>query len=78
MFSKVYPNLDWWINNHGWIEMGDDDYSNSWVRVLDVGGICWEDKDSGSLDEALQKAEVWMSLEIDGRFGEEPPKTYEQ
>jgi hypothetical protein len=76
MFSREYPNLEWWINTHGWIEMGDDDYSTSWVRILDIGGLCWEDKSSESLDEALKNGDIWASNEIKERFGEEPPKKY--
>jgi len=45
--------------------MGDDRYSTSWLRILDIGGMCWEDKDSKSLNEALRKAENWTSLEIE-------------
>lgn len=78
MFSKDYPNLDWWINNHGRIELGgDDNYFSSWVRILDMGGMCWEDENSSSLDEALKLAERWASVEIEDRFGEEPAKRYE-
>lgn len=76
MFSKKYPNLDWWISTHGWTELGEDDHSSSWVRILDEGGMCYEDEDSDSLDEALEKADIWTSKEIESRFGEEPPKKY--
>lgn len=77
MFAKHYPNLAYWINSFGWVEMGSDEYRYSMVRVLDIGGTCWEDEDSGSFEEALMKAERWASLEIENRFGEEPPKQYD-
>ena len=76
MFSKEYPNLEWWIENQGWIELGEDEYSSSWLRILDLGGMCWEDKKSKSLDEALKNGDIWMSSEIKNRFGEKPPKEY--
>ena len=76
MFSEKYPNLDWWVNNQGWIEIGTDDHSESWVRVVDEGGLCWEDEESSTLDEALKEAEIWLSDEIEDRFGEDPPKKY--
>lgn len=76
MFSKIYPNVDWWVNTHGWIELGSDYHSNSWLRMLDEGGMCWEDEDSNSLDEALKAADIWLSAEIQDRFGEDPPKMY--
>ncbi|MEL7123637.1 MAG: hypothetical protein AAFO07_29615 [Bacteroidota bacterium] len=60
MFLESYPNLSWWIKSIGWIVLGSDDYSNSWLRVLDEGGMCWEDKDSKSLDEALEKADKFI------------------
>lgn len=77
MFTKHYPNLAWWIDNHGWIEIGNDDFNYSTMRVLDIGGMCWEDQ-SDSFEESLRKAERWASLEIESRFGEEPPKRYEE
>ena len=60
MFSKEYPNLDWWIENIGWIELGSDEYSDSWVRILNEGGTCWEDSDSKTLDESLKKADIFV------------------
>ncbi len=77
MFSENYPNLDWWINCIGWIELGNDMYSTSWVRILDQGGDCYEDEDSELLDEALDKADRWVATEMVERFGEEPVKRYD-
>lgn len=63
MFEKQFPNLDWWICSHGWVELGGDDYSNSWVRILDGGGTCWEDN-SKSLEDALIEAENGLPLKL--------------
>ena len=42
----------------GWIEIGRDDYSDSFIRVLDIGGMVWEGERSySSLDAALADAE---------------------
>jgi hypothetical protein len=76
MFVEDYPNLAWWINNHGWIEIGNDEFNYSMVRVLDIGGTCWEDKKSNSFEESLEKAERWASTEIEERFDEAPPRRY--
>ena len=76
MFSKDYPNIEWWIENQGWIELGEDLHSTSWVRILDMGGMYWEDKDAASLDEALRNADIWLSTEIQSRMGKIPPKVY--
>lgn len=79
MFSENYPNLAWWINNHGWIELGGDDYyRSSWLRILDEGGMCWEDQHAKTLDEAVSRADRWASQEIATRFGEESPKRYDE
>ena len=37
----------------------------------------WEDETSDTLDEALREADKWLSVEIQDRFGEEPPKVYQ-
>lgn len=39
------------------------------VRILDMGGMYWEDEKSSSLDEALGLAERWASVEIGDRLG---------
>lgn len=76
MFKNTYPNLNWWIVNQGYIEIGENEFSGSLVRVLDEGGLCWEDENSKSIDKALQVADRWASEEIEDRFDEKPPKRY--
>jgi hypothetical protein len=39
----LYPNVAQWVQD-GWIELGRDDFSKSFVRVLDIGGLIWEGK----------------------------------
>ena len=57
MFEEKYPNLASWVED-GWIEIGRDDYSDSFIRVLDIGGMVWEGERSyPSLDAALAAAE---------------------
>ncbi|HMO40031.1 MAG TPA: hypothetical protein PKC76_15680 [Saprospiraceae bacterium] len=63
-FSKTYPHLIWWVENQGWIEIGSDDYSDSWVRIMDEGGTRWEDEEAETLDEALSKAEAFVKAEF--------------
>ncbi len=73
-FSQKYPYLTYWIESHGWIQLGSDDDSpsDSLLSILDAGGLCWEDEDSTSVDEALQKAEEYLRTEeFPDRFGEE-------
>ena len=58
-FTQSYPNLTYWVESFGWIELGQDDYSRSLIRILDEGGMVWESQERyDSLDAALQEAEV--------------------
>jgi hypothetical protein len=58
-FAELYPNLAYWIESFGWIELGQDDYSSSLIRILDAGGMIWESEETyDSLDAALRDAEA--------------------
>ena len=35
MFEQTYPHITRWVKEHGWIELGGDGMSPSWVRALD-------------------------------------------
>lgn len=69
-FSKKYPHVTWWIENHGWIELGSDEYSDSLVRLIDEGGTWWEDEEGASIDEALMNAEEFLKEDLPDRFGD--------
>ncbi|MEM0994655.1 MAG: hypothetical protein AAGI49_16595 [Bacteroidota bacterium] len=63
-FETIYPYLHLYLCYQGYIEIGGDEHSDSWVRVLDEGGMRIEcDKDSlgASLLEAEAWAAKWMS-----------------
>ena len=65
-FSSTYPNIAKWTESYGWIEIGQDDYSKSFIRVLDIGGMLWESKPSyKSLDDALNDLEAALEKIID-------------
>ena len=65
-FSSTYPNIAKWTESYGWIEIGQDDYSKSFIRVLDEGGMLWESKPSyESLDDALNELEAALEKIID-------------
>ena len=55
LFDKQYPTLAAWIlGGDAWIELGQDEYSDSIVRILDIGGTIWEsEKSYGTVTEAL-------------------------
>jgi hypothetical protein len=61
-FEDRYPNLAGWVQD-GWIELGRGDYSRSFVRVLDVGGLVWEGKERyETVDEALFEADEAIAV----------------
>lgn len=68
-FSKRYPHIAWWIDNHGWIEIGTDEFSESLIRLVDEGGTWWEDEEASTIDEALNKAENFLRKDLPQRFG---------
>ena len=53
--DERFPNIAAWVHSYGWIEIGRDDYSRSFLRALDIGGMIWEGKtEYASLDQALR------------------------
>jgi hypothetical protein len=61
-FEDRYPNITGWVQD-GWIELGRDDYSHSFVRVLDIGGLVWEGKERyETVDEALFEADEAIAV----------------
>ena len=64
-FERMYPHIARWIKTQGWIEIGADGMSPSWIRALDEGGLVWEGGDpSKTLDEAFEELDTalgeWM------------------
>ena len=54
-FEDAYPNIAAWVSNGGWIEIGYESYTGSFVRALDEGGMIWEGVSKyESLDYALK------------------------
>lgn len=57
-FAHRYPNINRFILEQGWIEIGSDEYSMSFIRALDPGGLVWEGElFYDSLDDALADLE---------------------
>ncbi len=63
MIDQQYPTLaEWVLSGAGWIELGQDEYSDSLVRILDIGGLLWEsERDYNTLAEALADAETALA-----------------
>ncbi len=68
-FSYTYPNIAYWTESCGWIEIGYDEFSRSFIRVLDEGGMQWESEhEYKSFDEALAELEAALEKIVD-EFG---------
>lgn len=69
-FSESYPNITYWTESFGWIEIGQEEYSESFIRVLDEGGMLWESENEyKTFDEALVDLEAALEkiiAEIEG------------
>ncbi len=64
-FEQMYPNISQWVSSYGWIEIGDDGQSPSFVRALDEGGMVWEsDEDDTTLDEVLLSLESFLEEQM--------------
>ena len=65
-FEERYPNVAGWARD-GWIELGRDEYSRSFIRILDIGGMIWEGKEKyETVDEALAEAEAAIAAWLEG------------
>lgn len=65
-FEQTYPNITRWVEAYGWIEIGQDEYSDSLVRAINEGGVAWAgDADYKTLDEVLQALEAGLAEWID-------------
>jgi hypothetical protein len=70
-FEEAYPSVARWVKTIGWIEIGDDDMSRSFVRALDLGGMIWEGGDPDDpLDTTLRTLDTalgrWIREELGG------------
>ncbi|AFY71357.1 hypothetical protein Pse7367_3108 [Thalassoporum mexicanum PCC 7367] len=58
LFETNFPNIVIWVESYGYIEIGDIEDSDSYVRAMKEGDPIWEGGNSyASLDEALQDLE---------------------
>jgi hypothetical protein len=65
-FSSTYPNIAAWTESYGWIEIGQDNFSQSFVHALDMGGMVWEGKPKyKSVDAALDDLEAALEKIIE-------------
>jgi len=66
-FATAYPHITAWVREEeGWIEVGSDEFSFSFVRAVYGGGLAWEGKPTyPNMDEALRALDAgiaaWLS-----------------
>ncbi len=60
-----YGNINRFVFKYGWIEVGFDEYGQSFIRALDPGGLVWEGKQFyDSVDEAMTDLKQGLSAWI--------------
>jgi hypothetical protein len=65
-FAETYPHITEWVESWGWIEIGNDGNTDTFVRALDEGGQVWASATKyKSLDEALQSLDEGLAEWMD-------------
>jgi hypothetical protein len=65
-FEEQYPTIHRFVEENGWIEIGQNDMIASFVRAYDEGGTVYEGKSSyPSMDEALADLEAGIQAYLD-------------
>jgi exodeoxyribonuclease V alpha subunit len=58
-FEQKYPNLSRFVEEIGWIEIGQNEMINSFVRAYDLGGTVYHGKSNyPNLEAAFQDLEA--------------------
>jgi hypothetical protein len=69
--DQRYPHVARWVKEHGWVEIGYNDFSRSFVRALDIGGMIWEGSaHERTLDAALQALDQALAEWMREQLGE--------
>lgn len=71
-FTQAYPALARWVRYYGWLELGQEPGSRSFIRVFDEGGLVWEGgRGRHGIAAALGQAEAgvakWLAEQIGDR-----------
>jgi hypothetical protein len=65
-FADRYPNIAFWIQEHGWIELGYDYNTDSCARAIDDGGMPWSGGDPReTVDEWMQALETGVKAQLE-------------
>ena len=61
-FGENYPSISNFVYGYGWIEIGQDENTNAFIRALNEGGNVWIGADNyESLDEAFRDLELALA-----------------
>ncbi len=61
-FDASYPHFSRWVTRFGWLEIGYDSMTDSFIRAVHPGGGLWKGRRSYStLDIALAHAEAGVA-----------------
>jgi len=70
--DAIYPHLARWVDPDGWVEIGHDVFSRSFVRALNEGGTVWEGAmSSPTLAAALAALDAGMGQWLHDEMDEE-------
>jgi hypothetical protein len=65
-FKEQYPTICRFVEEIGWIEIGQNDMISAFVRAYDLGGTVYKGEDSyPSIEAALQDLEVGIKAYLD-------------
>jgi len=68
--EERFPAIADWIQ-HGWIEIGDQEWTRSTAVAQDCGGMVYEDKGGKTLTECLEALERGLREHMKERWGDE-------
>lgn len=62
-FATSYPNTMTFIKDYeGWIEIGWNEYSQSFIRAVNGGGLVWEGETQyATMDDALKALDAGVT-----------------
>lgn len=67
-FSETYPHISRFVEELGWIEIGESEHINSYVRAYDLGGTVYEGKASyPNMEAALQDLDAAIKAYMEER-----------
>jgi hypothetical protein len=65
-FETQYPTIHYFVEDTGWIEIGQNNMISAFVRAYDQGGTVYEGQDTyPSMEAALQDLEAGIKTYLD-------------